>query len=112
MWDETVRDAGFQVKKQIALGVTQDQADPCRPLEYCVKLILQQQGVKAVISSSLESSLGLTQLARIAQQYTPKRNASLIRVKFDGLSGVKNWPDRICLCFDLHSEFIVEFTNF
>ena len=28
-------------------------------------------GIKAVISSSIESSLGLTQLARIAAQYTP-----------------------------------------
>ncbi len=41
-------------------------------LEKCVNLIqqAQKQGLVAVISSSLESSLGLTQLARIAQQYT------------------------------------------
>ncbi len=42
-------------------------------IQRCTELINQAHslGLKAVISSSIESSLGLSQLARIAQQYTP-----------------------------------------
>ena len=42
-------------------------------LNKCINLIKQahQLGLNAVISSSIESTLGLSQLARIAQQYTP-----------------------------------------
>ena len=60
-WDETVREPKFCVQKAENLNA------------IVLNLIKQthQLGLNAVISSSIESTLGLSQLARIAQQYTP-----------------------------------------
>ena len=55
-------------------------------IQRCAELINQAHslGLKAVISSSIESSLGLSQLARIAQQYTPNVTPGLDTLDFDG----------------------------
>lgn len=112
-WDETVRDAGFQVKKQPHLAAIVIKPTLVGSLDYCVELIqqAQQQGIKAVISSSLESSLGLTQLARIAQQYTPNVTPGLDTLSLMDYQVLRAWPGSDLPLLDLHSEFIVELTN-
>ena len=78
-WDERVREADFVVKKQPNLTALVLKPTLIGSIERCAALIhaAHSQGMQAVISSSLESSLGLTQLARLAAQYTPDTPAGL-----------------------------------
>ena len=63
-------------------------------LQDCQKLIAQAHslGIKAVISSSIESSLGLTQLARIAAQYTPNVIPGLGTLNLMQHQVLRAWP--------------------
>ena len=72
-WDETVREPKFCVQKAENLNAIVLKPTLIGSLNKCINLIKQthQLGLNAVISSSIESTLGLSQLARIAQQYTP-----------------------------------------
>ncbi len=76
-WDETLQNA---VKNpDFSFGqLTGAKAIVIKPslvgnIDRCIHLIEEAQslGLTAVVSSSLESSLGLTQLARFAKQFTP-----------------------------------------
>ncbi|KAE9797544.1 o-succinylbenzoate synthase, partial [Escherichia coli] len=51
------------------------------------------QGLTAVISSSIESSLGLTQLARIAAWLTPNIIPGLDTLSLMQAQLVREWPD-------------------
>ena len=51
------------------------------------------QGLTAVISSSIESSLGLTQLARIAAWLTPNTIPGLDTLSLMQAQLVREWPD-------------------
>ena len=64
-----------------------------------------------MISSSIESSLGLTQLARIAQPYTPNVTPGLDTLSLMDYQVLRAWPGSDLPLLDLHSEFIVELTN-
>ncbi|AWK81364.1 o-succinylbenzoate synthase [Photobacterium damselae] len=72
-WDETVRDDGFEVKAEPGVAAIIIKPTLVGSIDKCRQLVEQahQQGLTAVISSSLESSLGLNQLARVAQWLTP-----------------------------------------
>lgn len=72
-WDETVRDHGFAVKCDPGVAAVIIKPTLVGSVERCIKLIQQahRQGLIAVISSSLESSFGLNQLARLARWQTP-----------------------------------------
>ncbi|MGF1763813.1 o-succinylbenzoate synthase [Aliivibrio kagoshimensis] len=72
-WDETVRDEDFEVKAQQGVAAIVIKPTLVGSIEKCQQLIEQahQQGLVAVISSSIESSLGLNQLARVAHWLTP-----------------------------------------
>ena len=104
-WDETVREADFCVKKEPYLN-----AIVIKPtlLAKCIDLIQQahQQGLQVVISSSLESSLGLSQLARIAKQYTPESVAGLDTLHLMKVQLVRGWNGSSLPLADLQSEFI------
>jgi len=62
---------------------------------YCAKLIeyAHQQGLTAVISSSLESSFGLSQLARLAQSLTPETTPGLDTVNVFKQQLAEPWPN-------------------
>ena len=79
-------------------------------LQDCQKLIAQAHslGIKAVISSSLESSLGLTQLARIAAQYTPNVTPGLDTLNLMQHQVLRSWPGSDLPLIDLNSEFITK----
>lgn len=78
-WDESTREANFLVKKQPNLTAIILKPTLIGSVQKCVVLIQQAQanGLKCVISSSLESSLGLTQLAQLATKHTPNSPAGL-----------------------------------
>ena len=77
-------------------------------LEKCISLIEQAHlaGMQAVISSSLESSLGLTQLARITKQYTPEMVAGLDTLHLMTHQLLRPWQGSILPLADENSEFL------
>ncbi|WP_301098469.1 o-succinylbenzoate synthase, partial [Otariodibacter sp.] len=109
-WDETVRDPDFLVKKEPNLTAIIIKPTLIGSLEKCKQLIKQahQQGLKSVISSSIESSLGLTQLARIAQQYTPDMIPGLDTLDLMQAQLLRQWDNSTLPLADLDSEFITE----
>lgn len=57
-------------------------------------------GLTAVISSSIESSLGLTQLARIAAQFTPDTVPGLDTLNLMQAQLLRPWPGNTLPCLD------------
>ena len=60
-----------------------------------------QLGMTAVISSSIESSLGLTQLARIAAWLTPDTIPGLDTLNLMQAQLVRRWPDSPLPCHNV-----------
>ncbi|WP_427838699.1 o-succinylbenzoate synthase [Actinobacillus pleuropneumoniae] len=107
-WDESVREAGFNVKAEDYLKAIVIKPTLTGSLAKCVNLIKQAhtQGLKAVISSSLESSLGLSQLARIAAQYTPETVAGLDTLGLMQVQLVRAWQGSDLPLAGLQSRFL------
>lgn len=107
-WDETVREPEFLVKKEPNLTAIVIKPTLVGSIEKCVSLIEQahQQGLIAVISSSIESSLGLTQLARLAYQYTPNTLAGLDTLDLMKAQLLRKWENSSLPLAEIESEFI------
>ncbi|PSW34912.1 o-succinylbenzoate synthase [Photobacterium phosphoreum] len=93
-WDETVRDAGFEVKAEPGVAAIIIKPTLIGSLERCISLIEQAHaaGLIAVISSSIESSLGLNQLARLAQWQTPNVIPGLDTMQLFQAQLMQSWP--------------------
>lgn len=107
-WDETVREPNFFAKKMPNLTACIIKPTLIGSIQRCVALIAQihQQGLTAVISSSLESSLGLTQLARLAHQYTPNTTPGLDTLNLMPCQILRTWQDSPLPVADLSSPLI------
>lgn len=115
-WDETTREPDFQLKNSPHFSPYFNpnlSAIVIKPtlvgsLQKCIDLIRQahQLGIQAVISSSIESSFGLTQLARIAHQYTPNTIPGLDTLDLMDCQIIRPWPNSNLPLIDLNSEFI------
>lgn len=107
-WDETVREADFALTQEAHLAAIVIKPTLVGSIQDCVDLIRQAQalGMKAVISSSLESSLGLGQLARMAAQYTPNVTPGLDTLDLMNYQILRPWPGSTLPLLDLDSEFI------
>lgn len=94
-WDESVREADFEVMAQAGVSAIVIKPTLTGSLSYCRRLIKQahQCGLQAVISSSIETSFGLTQLARIAHWLTPNTLPGLDTVDLIQHQLVRTWPD-------------------
>ncbi|QIG05619.1 o-succinylbenzoate synthase [Proteus sp. ZN5] len=94
-WDETVRDDGFEVKPQPGVTTIVIKPTLVGSLERCQMLVKQAHtlGLDAIISSSIESSFGLTQLARIAQWLTPNSIPGLDTVDLIKQQLIRSWPN-------------------
>ncbi|WP_100158492.1 o-succinylbenzoate synthase [Proteus columbae] len=94
-WDETVRDDGFEVKPQPGVTTIVIKPTLVGSLERCQSLVEQAHalGLDAIISSSIESSFGLTQLARIAQWLTPNSIPGLDTVDLIKQQLIRPWPN-------------------
>ncbi|URQ59747.1 o-succinylbenzoate synthase [Pantoea alhagi] len=93
-WDESLREPGFQL--QAAPGLT---ALVIKPTLTGSLARIQQQiheaqrlGLQVIISSALESSLGLTQLARLAHWLTPQSLPGLDTLTLMRQQLVRCWP--------------------
>lgn len=109
-WDESVREPDFLVKNEPNLTAIVLKPMLIGSLGKCVALIKQahKQGLKAVISSSLESSLGLSQLARIAQQYTPESVPGLDTLGLMSVQLIRKWQSSDLPLCGVESEYLTE----
>ncbi|QIM69021.1 o-succinylbenzoate synthase [Basfia succiniciproducens] len=109
-WDESVREPDFEVVTEPHVTAIVIKPTLVGSLEKCVSLIEKAQnlGMKAVISSSIESSFGLTQLARIARQYTPDVTPGLDTLDLMEYQVVRSWPGSGLPVADFNSGFITE----
>lgn len=94
-WDESVRESAFQLKKQSGVSAIIVKPTLLGSLNRCKQLILDARalGLETVISSSLESSFGLTQLARIASWLTPESIPGLDTLSLLQAQLIRQWPD-------------------
>ncbi|MCG8159104.1 o-succinylbenzoate synthase [Brenneria goodwinii] len=94
-WDESVREADFQVEAEPGVSAIVIKPTLVGSLDRCQQLIQQahQVGLTAVISSSIESSLGLTQLARLAHWLTPDTIPGLDTLDLMRAQVVRSWPE-------------------
>ena len=107
-WDESVREIDFEVKAEPYLAAIVIKPTLVGSLQKCISLIEQAhaQDIKAVISSSIESSFGLTQLARIAQQYTPAVTPGLDTLDLMEYQIVREWKGSELPLIELESDLI------
>lgn len=93
-WDESTREAGFQPRAELHLSAIILKPTLLGSLQKVRAMAqqAQQAGLAVVISSSLESSLGLTQLARIAHGLTPGTTPGLDTLSMMQHQLVRRWP--------------------
>lgn len=94
-WDESVREADFVVQAEPGVAAIVIKPTLTGSLVRCRTLVEQAHaaGLTAVISSSIESSLGLTQLARIAHWLTPNTVPGLDTLDLMQAQLLRLWPD-------------------
>lgn len=113
-WDETTREADFSLS-QLDYFSTQLKAIILKPtLIGTVEknhLLIQkahQLGLQAVISSSLETSLGLSQLAQLSHLFTPNTPAGLDTLSLMPVQLIRPFAQTSLPLFDIHSNYITE----
>ncbi|MER3384840.1 o-succinylbenzoate synthase [Pectobacterium aroidearum] len=94
-WDESVREADFRVEAEPGVSAIVIKPTLVGSLARCQQLVkdTHQAGLTAVISSSIESSLGLTQLARLAQWLTPDTIPGLDTLELMQAQVIQGWPE-------------------
>lgn len=107
-WDETVREALFEVKKIPYLTAIVLKPTLIGSIQKCITLIEQAHrlGILTVISSSIESSLGLSQLARLAYQYTSNTAPGLDTLNLMSVQLIRPWQGSSLPLAKLTSTFI------
>ena len=93
-WDESLRQAGFRLQAEPGLAALIVKptltGSIARVQQLCAEA--QRLGLQVVISSALESSLGLTQLARLAHWLTPQTLPGLDTLNLMRQQLVRRWP--------------------
>lgn len=98
-WDETLQDAthreGFRLEDLTGVKAIIIKPTLIGSVGYCIKLIEKARalGIKAVISSSIESSIGLTQLARFAKWQLPDEMPGLDTIDLFKVQLERRWPE-------------------
>lgn len=93
-WDETVHDPDFVVQAEPGVAAIVIKPTLTGSLARVKRLVMaaHQQGLSVVISSALESSLALTQLARVAGRLTPDAVPGLDTLALMQQQVVRSWP--------------------
>ncbi|MFN1127353.1 o-succinylbenzoate synthase [Lelliottia nimipressuralis] len=94
-WDESLREADFQFLAEPGVSAVVIKPTLTGSLDTVRKQVAAAHalGLTAVISSSIESSLGLTQLARIAAWLTPQTIPGLDTLILMQAQLVRHWPE-------------------
>ncbi|OKP05575.1 o-succinylbenzoate synthase [Xenorhabdus eapokensis] len=108
-WDESVREADFTLEAQEGVSAIIIKPTLIGSIDRCRQLIIKahQSGIEAVISSSIESSFGLTQLARLAQWLTPDSLPGLDTLDLIQSQLIRCWPDSHIPCVMLDKLVMV-----
>ncbi|XTZ39660.1 o-succinylbenzoate synthase [Salmonella enterica] len=103
-WDESLREDDFHFVAEEGVGAVVIKPTLTGSLHKVQQQIVAAQalGLTAVISSAIESSLGLTQLARIAAWLTPGTIPGLDTLSLMQTQLVRRWPhsDLPCLALE------------
>ncbi|MBJ3814382.1 o-succinylbenzoate synthase [Shimwellia pseudoproteus] len=101
-WDESVREADFVFEAQPGVSALVIKPTLTGSLEKVQAQVAaaHRLGLQAVISSSIESSLGLTQLARIAAWLTPGTLPGLDTLSLMQAQLIRRWPGSPLPCQD------------
>lgn len=93
-WDESLREADFTFEAEEGVRAVVIKPTLTGSLEKVREQVQAAQalGLTAVISSSIESSLGLTQLARIAAWLTPQTIPGLDTLSLMQAQQIRRWP--------------------
>lgn len=99
-WDESLREADFTFTPQPGVSAVVIKPTLTGSLQKVAQQVAAAHalGLTAVISSSLESSLGLTQLARIAAWLTPGIVPGLDTLQLMTSQLVRRWPGSELAC--------------
>lgn len=102
-WDESLRDVDFVFEAQEGVRAVIVKPTLTGSLEKVQAQVATAKalGMEVVISSSLESSLGLTQLARIAGWLTPESIPGLDTLNLMQTQLLRRWPDCLLPCQDV-----------
>jgi O-succinylbenzoate synthase len=101
-WDESLRDTDFAFVAEPGVKAVVIKPTLTGSLEKVKAQVAaaHQLGLTAVISSSIESSLGLTQLARIAAWLTPDTIPGLDTLNLMQAQLLRCWPGSELPCLD------------
>ncbi|HKM96114.1 MAG TPA: o-succinylbenzoate synthase [Buttiauxella sp.] len=104
-WDESLREPDFEFVAEPGLTALVIKPTLTGSLAKVRQQVEQAHalGLTAVISSSIESSLGLTQLARIAAWLTPQTLPGLDTLSLMQAQLVREWPNSPLPCWSLDS---------
>ncbi|CAH0539322.1 o-succinylbenzoate synthase [Vibrio marisflavi] len=97
-WDETIQHEisrkDFAIEDLLGVKTLVIKPTLIGSVQACIKLIekAQAQSIQTVLSSSIESSFGLTQLARLAKWILPETVPGLDTVKFFECQLETAWP--------------------
>ena len=102
-WDESLREVGFTFVAEPGVGAVVIKPTLTGSLDKVREQVAAAHaaGLTAVISSSIESSLGLTQLARIAAWLTPDTVPGLDTLNLMQAQLIRQWPDSTLPCLDV-----------
>ncbi|PLK89325.1 o-succinylbenzoate synthase, partial [Klebsiella pneumoniae] len=94
-WDESLREADFRFVAEPGVRAVVIKPTLTGSLQKVQQQVAAAHalGLSVVISSSIESSLGLTQLARVAAWLTPQTIPGLDTLALMGAQLVRPWPE-------------------
>lgn len=104
-WDESLREADFEFIAEPGVSAVVIKPTLTGSLAKVREQVAAAHalGLTAVISSSIESSLGLTQLARIAAWLTPNTIPGLDTLNLMQAQLVRRWPDNALPLMDIEA---------
>jgi O-succinylbenzoate synthase len=104
-WDESLREADFTFIAEPGVKAVVIKPTLTGSLQRVREQVAaaHAQGLTAVIGSSIESSLGLTQLARIAAWLTPETMPGLDTLNLMQAQLIRRWPDSDLPCLSHES---------
>ena len=102
-WDESLREADFAFAAEPGVRAVVIKPTLIGSLDKVREQVAAAHaaGLTAVISSSIESSLGLTQLARIAAWLTPDTVPGLDTLNLMQAQLIRQWPGSTLPCLDV-----------
>ncbi|MGA4580709.1 o-succinylbenzoate synthase [Enterobacter hormaechei subsp. steigerwaltii] len=102
-WDESLREADFAFAVEPGVRAVVIKPTLTGSLDKVREQVAAAHaaGLTAVISSSIESSLGLTQLARIAAWLTPDTVPGLDTLNLMQAQLIRQWPGSTLPCLDV-----------